>query len=102
MREKIYKKVGRRYKPVGHEFVGFPSDGVWLVQDGRENCILKLSEIKEVPVNALPYVELAARFFEEEEITNCSPVEFAKKLALYFAKKAQNNPANIEWEEAPF
>ena len=30
--KRLYRKVGKRYKPVGHEFTGFPSDGVWLVQ----------------------------------------------------------------------
>jgi hypothetical protein len=31
---KLYVKNGRRYEPVGAEFVGFPCDGLWLVKSG--------------------------------------------------------------------
>jgi len=53
--DKLYRKVGKRYKEVGHEFMGFPSDGIWLVQNGRQNqmCLIGLKE--DVPFNALEY-----------------------------------------------
>ena len=49
MKRKLYEKVGARYKEIGEEFMGFPTDGLWLVQDGRRNCITQISEIPEIP-----------------------------------------------------
>lgn len=33
--EKLYRKKGRRYEPVGYEHTGFPAEGVWLVTQGK-------------------------------------------------------------------
>lgn len=41
----LYRKVGRRYVEVGREFTGFPMNGVWLVEDGRMSCIMKVGEL---------------------------------------------------------
>lgn len=49
--ETLYRKVGGRYWPVGLEFAGFPSDGVWLVEDGRQSLIMKVGEL----LDPLPY-----------------------------------------------
>lgn len=49
MQETLYKKVGRKYVPVGIEFRGFPCNGIWLVQDGRQSCMVQLSEIPSLP-----------------------------------------------------
>jgi len=53
--DKLYRKVGKRYKEIGHEFAGFPSDGIWLVQNGKQSqmCLIGLKE--DVPFNALEY-----------------------------------------------
>lgn len=51
----LYKKVGRKYIEVGHEFTGFPSDGIWLVQDGRNSRTLIIGAKEQVPVFALNY-----------------------------------------------
>lgn len=42
---KLYKKVGSRYKEVGREFIGWPADGVWLVEDGRQSLIMKVGDL---------------------------------------------------------
>ncbi len=52
----VYVKVGKRYKPIGHEFTGFPIDGVWLVQDGSQNCIVRMCDVPNTPHR---YPELA-------------------------------------------
>ena len=87
---KVYKKVGRRYKEMGREFTGFPSDGIWLVRDGRQSCILKLGDIGKVSVNALPYLELAERYFDErhDPRKSYSQVTLAREIALYMAEHA--------------
>lgn len=43
----LYRKVGRRYVPAGVEFTGWPANGVWLVEDGRQGRIAKLGEVPE-------------------------------------------------------
>jgi len=48
--EKIYKKVNGRYKEIGQEWSGFPSNGVWLVKDGSQNCIMFMDEIGKKPI----------------------------------------------------
>lgn len=50
----LYKKKGRRYIPIGYSdgFTGFPSDGLWLVQqkDGCKSseCIIKIDELERL------------------------------------------------------
>ena len=57
MGEKIYKKVGSRYKEIGETFEGFPADGVWLVTNGKRNreCIAHLSDLPNIPVLATSF-----------------------------------------------
>lgn len=52
----VFVKNGKRYKSIGEEFEGFPEDGVWLVQDGSQNCIVRLCD---VPGMEKRYPELA-------------------------------------------
>lgn len=63
----LYRKVGRRYQLVGYDFIGFPSDGVWLVASGRESLIMKVGELLDpAPLAALSrYRDLAANAVSE-------------------------------------
>lgn len=45
--KEFFVKDGKKYKSIGNEFVGFPCDGIWLVSDGTQNCIIQLSDIKD-------------------------------------------------------
>jgi hypothetical protein len=54
----LYLKIGSRYKPV-KEFQGFPADGVWLVYDGSQSCMIRLSDFPSVPKFALDYLALS-------------------------------------------
>jgi hypothetical protein len=45
----IYRKVGRRYHPVGHEWQGWPADGWWLVRDGSQSLIEPLDSPNPLP-----------------------------------------------------
>ena len=51
----VYKKIGRRYYPIGYEWMGFPMDGIWLVQNGTNaaSCLIGMKE--KVPIFALNY-----------------------------------------------
>lgn len=70
MSEQLYKKVGRKYIPIGYSdgFTGFPSEGIWVVFDtpGRKSmsCIGKVGEFKP-----LDYSLLASLIRERE--TQC-------------------------------
>lgn len=49
--KEFYIKEGRKYRPAGHEFKGFPANGFWVVLDGTSNCIYHIdkSVTSEVP-----------------------------------------------------
>ena len=46
--DKVYIKVGRRFKPLGKMFNGFPADGIWLVANSGRSASLML------PMDRLP------------------------------------------------
>ena len=54
MNQQVYKKVGRKYVPIGYSdgWTGFPSDGLWLVQqkDAHKSseCIIKIDELENI------------------------------------------------------
>ncbi len=51
--QKFYTKIGKKYVEVGYEFTGFPSNGTWLVKDGKQNCIIPVEGIPEMPSPSL-------------------------------------------------
>ena len=53
--DKVYKKVDGKFVEVGFEWAGFPMDGVWLVKDGSQNCIMKMDDIGKKPI---PYINI--------------------------------------------
>ena len=54
MRE-FYEKVDGELRSVGYEFAGFPANGVWLVKDGSQNCIMRMDEIGKKPI---PFIDV--------------------------------------------
>lgn len=54
MEQQLYKKEGRRYKPIGYNdgWSGFPAEGIWLVQRGdgahSSECILRIGELQDM------------------------------------------------------
>jgi len=81
MKEQAYKKVGKRYFPIGYSdgWTGFPADGIWLVQqkDGlkSEECILRIGELQDMQpaVNLiLGYKEKILQYFEKNYDKNVS------------------------------
>jgi len=92
MPDKLYKKVGSRYKPIGVEFTGFPADGIWLVQDGKRSCMIRLGAIQDSPkVQALPYAVLAEEFLEQMNFAEAASItDRVRQVAAFFAKKAED------------
>ena len=86
----LYRKKGRRYYPVGYEFSGFPCNGIWLVKDGRNTCMLLLDEIdRPCPVDRLNYRILAERFLNEELKAPASIASALSQFADYLADHAE-------------
>ena len=51
------KKANGRYESLGHQWSGFPADGVWLVKDGTQNCILHMKDIGTKPKRYIEMME---------------------------------------------
>jgi len=76
MEQQVYKKEGRRYKPIGYSdgWRGFPAEGVWIVQrkDGvhSSECILKIGEVQDLQPTAnliLGYKEELVNFILRQQ-----------------------------------
>ena len=90
---KVYtKNASGRYKEMGYEWMGFPTNGIWLVKDGSRNCLIKLSDITHpMPPKTLDFVVLAEEFLNETPQLPRTIADTAREFALYLAHKHQNN-----------
>ena len=72
----FYEKRGRKYYPIGQEFTGFPANGVWYVEDGRQNLFMKVGDLPDpMPLAALePYREQVAKALCEHFQANPGPI----------------------------
>lgn len=67
MNQQVYKKVGRKYVPIGYSdgWTGFPADGIWVVQTkpGHKSseCMLKIDEVE----NMRPTIDMLIGYKEE-------------------------------------
>jgi len=54
MSKKLYEqKPDGTFEEIGMEFTGFPSNGLWLVEDGKHNCIIPMGEKVSKPDKVL-------------------------------------------------
>lgn len=95
MEQQAYKKIGRKYVPIGYSdgWIGFPSDGIWIVstKDGCKSseCILKIGEVESMQpaVNLiLGYRDKIIKFLSENTMTNESRYDFATRLIKEISK----------------
>jgi hypothetical protein len=90
--DEVYKKVGGRYKPMGHEWRGFPMDGIWLVQDGKCSMSCLIGSKERVPMFALHYrvheQELCKRL-QERMNKPLSLIDEARLCCDFFAEIAE-------------
>lgn len=45
MPDMLYRKVGKRYSPVGEEFLGWPAEGLWIVKKNSYSLVLDLKKV---------------------------------------------------------
>lgn len=92
MKNKLYKKVGNRYKETGIEFTGFPANGIWFVKDGSQSLMIYLDDIKEnTPIPLLDYLKHKndlADYVIEKSKNGISINDLCKLACEYFAKIA--------------
>jgi len=63
MREFYEKLPDGTFQSVGYEFSGFPTNGIWQVVDGHQNCIIQLDKDPNptVPPLKIPVLALQNR-----------------------------------------
>ncbi len=85
------KKPNGRYENIGQEWTGFPSDGIWFVKDGTQNCIMQLSSTCELPHNYLAtaqYQEECIKYIFDKKVDSMfSMREISELAAEFYAKK---------------
>tara|TARA_R110000824_G_scaffold7928_3_gene36172 strand:- start:95 stop:394 length:300 start_codon:yes stop_codon:yes gene_type:complete len=86
---KVYKKKSNgRYEEIGTDFFGFPSDGIWLVWNGRDNCVTKLEDIKGKTIANLQGMAETYKVIEDTLISMMKDGTFQ---ASNIAKEVVNN-----------
>jgi hypothetical protein len=98
----IYRKVGRRYEPVGHEWHGFPMQGIWLVTGSAPpfsgtktyrwsgTHIMKLGELPALfpfASMAVSREELAVVITKATSGSSYSPMSVADAVLKWMAEK---------------
>lgn len=96
MKEQIYKKVGRKYIPVGYSdgWSGFPTEGIWLVQNKpgckSSECIIKIDELESMKpaINLiLGYKDKIVDYvMDNSNITNITPNDFVLEMLKEITK----------------
>jgi len=95
MSQKYYKKEDGKFVEVGYEFSGFPVNGVWLVKDGSQNCIMLMDEIGKKPIQYINLQKHKDDIMDKvAEVTSkvYSTNDIVDAVLEYIS-------ANIEWEK---
>ena len=95
MNDELYKKNGNgKFEPVGYEFTGFPANGIWVVADGRRNCIYPFKDAPEQPtptlVSYMQYTDELQQLISKEwtDREKLSVRDIAEIACEFFAIKA--------------
>lgn len=87
MREYYEKLPNGTFKPIGVEFSGFPSNGIWQVLDGRQNCIIPLSDD---PYPSIPHISIPILCLQDDIVSSlpspCSLGDAVRHTLLYIAR----------------
>ena len=95
MTSQVYKKVGRKYIPLGYSdgWVGFPSEGIWVVYNNSgshsSTCIAQVGKFQDLDYSLL------ANLVKEKEY-NC--LQALMKL-MDKGRYSQSDIVNIIFEE---
>ena len=89
----FYEKIGRKYQEVGYEFSGWPANGIWVVEDGKRNCIYQFGDVPEKPTPSLAsYMqfqdELMKTIVKEWDTRALNARDISEIACKFFALKA--------------
>lgn len=89
----IYERRNGKYRYLGHQWSGFPADGIWLVQDGQKAMSCLIGSKEKVPMFALNYRihehELCKVIQNSMKKGGLSLIDEARLCCDFFAKKAE-------------
>lgn len=93
MSKRFYEKIGRKYQEVGYEFTGWPANGIWVVEDGKRNCIYQFGDVPEKPTPSLAsYMqfqdELMKTIVKEWDARALNARDISEIACKFFALKA--------------
>lgn len=77
---RIYRKLGRRYVPIGMMYSNYLSDGIWYVR-GKGHAMTLLAGFDELP--AMPELAVAARAHGNKATDACAKHFQGKSWSLY-------------------
>ena len=89
MKSQVYKKVGRRYVPIGYSdgWAGFPADGIWVVQTtpGRKSmeCMIRIGEVQDLRPTLdmlVGYRDEIVKYLMTHSMHNISPRDYATEM----------------------
>ena len=89
MNTQVYKKLGRKYVPVGYSdgFTGFPCDGIWLVQtkpgSKSTECMMRIGEVQDMRPTLdmlIGYKDKIVRYIMDNSMDGISPNDYVKEM----------------------
>ena len=89
MNQQIYKKVGRKYIPIGYSdgWSGFPADGIWVVETkpGHKSseCMLKIGEVQDMRPTIdmlIGYRDDIVKYLMENRLEGISPKDYVNNM----------------------
>jgi hypothetical protein len=86
------------YVDAGHDFTGFPMNGIWCVYKGSHSGIIPLTDVTKMPIFAMDYLshknELLDAFNDRIDKNGGKGIslnEMAEVSALFFANQLEKN-----------
>lgn len=93
MPKTLYEMTDEGFEPVGQDWTGWPSNGIWVVEDAKQNCIYPMKNVPEMPtpqlVSYMKYKDdLISTISDEMSKNNLSIADIASIACEFFALKA--------------
>ena len=83
----IYKKTHEGFEKIGREWTGFPSNGIWEVQDGSQSLLVQRKDIPTMP----PFLPAL-----KSEQDNCTKYIY-DKAELHYRNYNKVNPSRLDY-----
>lgn len=100
MKTQVYKKVGRKYVPVGYSdgWSGFPADGIWVVQttDAAKSmeCMMRIGEVQDMRPTLdmlIGYRDDIVKYLSTVPMDNIGLRDYVSKMIKEITKNHDNN-----------